>query len=359
MRLLVVGTPLGFIGSGRGGGVELTLPIIVEGMLARGHRVTALVGSGSQLPLGCNTANIWWEEGEDQPSWQHCGREDPVRIPAQGLLGKFWRRALNAQGDFDALLNLSYDWLPFWLSPHLQTPLFHLVTMGSVSKVMDEVICEAARFEPRRVAFLTATQAADFFLPQSPIIVGNGIALSRYTFRQTPDPERFLGWAGRVAPEKGLEDAAAVAHQLGIPLRVWGKVSDRAYAQDVTDSVPEGTIQWRGFVDTATLQRELGGACVFLNTPKWNEAYGNVLIEALACGVPVVAYRRGGPSEIVDPGYNGYLVDADDRSAMATATLMAMKNISRASCRKWVEKHASQSRFAEQVENWLHQGLIN
>ncbi len=83
-----------------------------------------------------------------------------------------------------------------------------------------------------------------------------------------PQPERLLGWAGRIAPEKGLEDAAAVAAQLQMPLAVWGLLQDPAYARWVESSVPPGTLQWRGFLPTEQLQAELGRCAVVLNTPE-------------------------------------------------------------------------------------------
>ncbi|MEX0588954.1 MAG: glycosyltransferase, partial [Cyanobium sp.] len=191
-------------------------------------------------------------------------------------------------------------------------------------------------------------------LPQPPVVLGNGFDLGAYKFCAEPEP--LLGWAGRVAPEKGLEDAAAAAAQLGLPLAVWGLVEDQAYAAAVEASVPAGTLQWRGFLPTQQLQAELGRCRALLNTPKWNEAYGNVVVEAMACGVPVVAYRRGGPSELVQPGLNGSLVDPDDVPALAAAVAL-VGTIDRRACRQWVQANASRAVFAERVEAWLVAGL--
>ncbi len=357
LRLLVVSTPVGHLGSGRGGGVEQTLVALVAGLLERGHRLTVLAAEGSRLPPSCDAARLWEAAGADQPSWQHQRREDPVQIPAAGLLPALWDRALREQGNFDALLNLAYDWLPFWLTPHTATPLFHLVSMGSVATVMDEVIAAAARSAPQRLAFHTASQAADFRLPAPPLIVGNGFDLNAYRFRPMPDPNPRLGWAGRIAPEKGLEDAAAVAARLGQPLWVWGLREDPAYAAAVEAAVPAGTIAWRGFLPTERLQEELGGCRVLLNTPKWNEAYGNVVVEAMACGVPVVAYRRGGPAELVEPGVNGLLVPPDDVEALTRAAAAAPEAVARDACRAWVRREASRQAFAARIEAWLRDGL--
>merc|ERR1712097_41451 len=128
--------------------------------------------------------------------------------------------------------------------------------MGDVAAVMRDVIEAVAAWNPHRLAFHTQRQAADFQLPAPANVVGNGFDLTNYTFQiQTNGP---LGWAGRIAPEKGLEDAAAAAAALGEQLLVWGFREDEAYARQVESSVPEGTIDWRGFRSTTELQQELG-----------------------------------------------------------------------------------------------------
>ena len=356
LRLLVVSTAVGTLGSGRGGGVEITLTGLVAGLIARGHRLTVLAAEGSRLPPDCGRATLWTRPGLDQPSWQHQPRDGAVQMPPGSLLAALWECALRRQGDFDAILNLGYDWLPFWLTPHLPIPLFHLVSMGSVATVMDGVITAVSRWDGRRLAFHSAAQAADFELACPARLVGNGFDLTGYRFRAHPDAEAPLGWAGRIAPEKGLEDAAAAAALLGRRLAVWGLCADPAYAAAVEASVPAGTIVWRGFLPTARLQAELGGCGALLNTPKWNEAFGNVVVEAMACGVPVVAYRRGGPAELVQPGVTGELVAPDDVAALATAVGPA-EALDRSNCRQWVERHCSREAFAGRIEAWLLEGL--
>lgn len=350
MRVLVVSTPVGALGSGRGGGVEVTAMGLVAGLLARGHQVGVLAAAGSVLSPACHGAELLCATGVGQPSWQHRPRSTPVEIPAGALLPRLWERALADQQRYDVLLNLAYDWLPFWLTPHTATPVTHLVSMGSVAEAMDEVIEAVAHWNPSRLAFHTAAQAADFHLPVPPVIVGNGFDPAAYTFAALP--ERVLGWAGRIAPEKGLEDAARVAHRLGLPLRVWGLREDEAYAQAVEASVPPGTLEWRGFLPTAAFQAQLGACQVFLNTPKWNEAFGNVVVEAMACGVPVAAYARGGPAELVCEGQNGALAPADDPLALERAVTRAMQ-VPRDHCRQWFESHHAIAVFSQRIESWL------
>merc|ERR1712078_616578 len=197
---------------------------------------------------------------------------------------------------------------------------------------MRETIEAVAGWDSRRLAFHTMRQATDFRLPLPARVVGNGFDLSRYTMCSGEDGP--LGWAGRIAPEKGLEDAAAAAAALGERLLVWGLREDENYALSVEASVPPGTLDWRGFLPTRALQAELGRCRALINTPKWNEAYGNVVVEALACGVPVVAYDRGGPGELICSGTTGFLVEPDDVAAL-TQALRDVMVIDRSACRAW------------------------
>jgi UDP-glucose:tetrahydrobiopterin glucosyltransferase len=93
-------------------------------------------------------------------------------------------------------------------------------------------------------------------------------------------------------------------------------------------------------------------------TPKWIEAFGNVAIEALACGVPVIAYRRGGPAEIVMDGKTGWLVQPDSVERLVEA-IARLDQIDRAACRQQVEADYSMAAMGERIERWLMDILVN
>ena len=352
MRIVLISTPIGFLGSGKGGGVELTLNSLVSGLLSLGHSVEVIAPKKSKLHKGNEKAKLHLVEGEDQISWQHQNKNSPVSIPDNSLLAEMLVKGLEIVKQADILLNMSYDWLPIWMTLNVEIPIAHIISMSSESSVISNLISKVYDRHPNNFAFHSKIQADDYPFIKNPTIIGNGFKLDNYAFQDLVEGGS-LAWVGRVAPEKGLEDAVFVANELGEKLNVWGVIEDESYASKIEQSFPKGTIDWRGFLATHELQKELGKCRVLLNTPKWNEAYGNVVVEALACGVPVIAYKRGGPSEIIQHGETGYLVDPDDKKNMLYFVEIIEK-INRKKCREWVEKNASTDIFANKVVNWLN-----
>ena len=350
MHIVLISTPIGFLGSGKGGGVEITLSSLVSGLLEKGHSVDVVAPKNSKLLEACKKAKLHFVEGKEQKSWQHQDYYSLVTIPDNSLLSGMLEKAIAIGQKADIILNLSYDWLPIWMTLNINIPIAHIVSMGSESFVINNLISNVYSKYPNNFAFHSKIQASDYPFIENPIVIGNGFNLGNYVFQDCKNGP--LGWVGRVAPEKGLEDAAYVANALGEKLNVWGIVQDKSYALKIEKLFSPGTIEWKGFLETEKLQKELGTCRALLNTPKWNEAYGNVVVEALACGVPVVAYKRGGPSEIIEHGITGYLVKPDDKESLL-GHLKIINDIDRNNCRKWVENNASSLIFANKVQNWL------
>ena len=354
LKLILVSTPIGYLGSGKGGGVELTIISLIKGLIILGHKIILVAPKGSKLPFESENLEIRLIDGMDQPSWQHQKETAPVLIPSNSVLPKLWEVVIDIASQSDAVLNFAYDWLPLWLTKIQRIKIFHLISMGAESCVMKEIISEIGQLFPSQLAFHTGRQAKDYLLNIAPTIVGNGFDVDNYLFNESENGP--LGWAGRIAPEKGLEDAVKVASGLGEKLLVWGLIEDKEYASKIENSFKKDIIEWKGFLPTNKFQNQLGECRAFLNTPKWNEAYGNVIVEAMACGVPVIAYDLGGPGELIEDGYNGYLVQPNDIEGMINAT-KSISNIKRRNCRNWFLAKASNKAFAQRVEAWINNGL--
>ena len=356
MRIIIISTSIGFLGSGKGGGVELTLNSLVLGLLNKGHDVKVVAPNQSQLSVHCRSAELICVSGTPQTSWQHQDYYAAAETSQDSIVNALTDKALSLSNNSDLIINLSYDLQPISKTLVTQVPIAHLISMGNESYAISNQIKKTYSKYPHNFAFHTKIQASDYPFVRNPIIVGNGFQLSNYTFCDERDGP--LGWVGRVSPEKGLEDAVYVANKLQERLNVWGYIEDEKYALMVEDLDTAGLLSWRGFLSTSKLQEELCRCRALINTPKWNEAYGNVVVEAMACGVPVVAYKRGGPSEIIKHGLTGFLVDPDNKYELFEY-LKKINFIDRYKCRSWVENNASINIFADKVEGWLQKVIEN
>jgi UDP-glucose:tetrahydrobiopterin glucosyltransferase len=350
LKLLLLSTPVGPLGSGLGGGVELTLQNITQELIGRGHKLQIVAPKGSVL------GNIPIVEigGELQITAQTQGRETPIMMPENSVLGNMWDYARQVQADYDLIFNIAYDWLPFYLTPFFNRPIAHFISMGSLSAAMDSIMTQVASQFPGTIGVYTQTQASTFTFTEKCKILGSGIDLSLYEFCEKPD--FCLGWVARISPEKGLEDAIAAAKITGITLKIFGKIQAEDYWNQICANYPDAPMEYAGFFSTAELQRQLGKCRAMLMTPRWVEAFGNVAIEALACGVPVISYRRGGPVEIIQDGKTGFLVEPDNVDGLVEA-INQLDRINRYNCRVQAEAEYSLQALGDRFETWFEEML--
>lgn len=350
-RLLFISTPVGAISSGIGGGVELTLFNIAQEMKRRGHNVEVVAPQGSVMPQ----FTVKEIAGELQILAQTQTRDSLITLPKNSVLANMWDYARQVQADYDLIVNFAYDWLPLYLTPFFNNPIAHLISMGSLTDAMDQIIEQIANKFPGTIGVHSQTQAATFKFEQQCTCLLNGMDLSLYQFCNQPSYN--LAWVGRIAPEKGLEDAVEAAKITGIPLKIFGLIQDENYWQKILEDYPDAPIEYMGFLPTVELQKELGKCLALLVTPRWVEAFGNVAIEALACGVPLIAYRRGGLTEIVQDGKTGFLVEPDSVQGLVEA-IRHVDEIDRHACRQEAEATYSLAAMGDRVEQWF-QNILN
>jgi glycosyltransferase involved in cell wall biosynthesis len=165
----------------------------------------------------------------------------------------------------------------------------------------------------------------------------------------TPQPLRpeYLAVLGRIAPEKGVDRAIRIASRCGIPLKIAAKV-DRA-DQDYYDEVirpliaDNSLVEYIGEITDREKSDFLSGAIALLVPIDWPEPFGLVMIEAMACGTPVIAYNRGSVAEIVDHGLTGFVVDNE---ASAVAAVGRVSSLSRTAVRQQFETRFTSRRMA-------------
>ncbi|MGB2712906.1 MAG: glycosyltransferase family 4 protein [Vicinamibacterales bacterium] len=148
----------------------------------------------------------------------------------------------------------------------------------------------------------------------------------------------YLAFLGRISPEKRVDRAIAIAKACGWPIRIAAKVdpADAAYFEcEVRRLLDHPLVEFIGEIGEREKSDFLGGAKALLFPIDWPEPFGLVMIEALACGTPVVAFRHGSVPEIIDPGVTGFIVDNLDQAIEATRRV---GDLSRAACRREFER---------------------
>jgi glycosyltransferase involved in cell wall biosynthesis len=175
--------------------------------------------------------------------------------------------------------------------------------------------------------------------------VYHGLPLDLYTFR--PEPGRYLAFLGRISPEKRLDRAIRIALRTGLELKIAAKVDrvDKEYFESVIKPLlKEPGIEYLGEIGEGEKDEFLGNALALLFPIDWPEPFGLVMIEALACGTPVIAYRRGSVPEVLEDGVTGFIVHGFEDAVRAVEEV---HKIERARCRAVFEERFSARRMAQ------------
>jgi glycosyltransferase involved in cell wall biosynthesis len=314
------------------GGMEAHTVALAEGLRAHGHEVTIHDGSGDGFGAGTGQAHL---------RISRAARED-VSMPARGFLEEHHAYlALMMMVDehgYDVVHNNCLHYLPVAMAPSLRTPM--LTTLHSPPTPWLESAIEVASRAPlgSRWASVSRANAAAWSHAARPCrVIHNGISLETWRYCRSPRRGEAV-WSGRIVPEKGLDLAIEAARLAGIPLTIAGPITDREYFERCLDGAGPG-VAYAGHLDSATLAELVGGAEVALVTPRWEEPFGLVAIEALACGTPVAAFARGALPEILD-ARTGAVARADGDLDLARQVEVA-RGLSRAACRRRAERHFS------------------
>ena len=184
--------------------------------------------------------------------------------------------------------------------------------------------------------------------------IHNGVDLAAFPFRAHPDRDGHVVVFGRVHPDKGTAEAIDIARAAGRPIRLAGIIHDHAYFDAEVRPRLGPDAEYLGAVEGTDRARVLGSAAALVHPIAFAEPFGLAVVEAFACGTPVVAYPRGALPELVRPGINGFLADDFDGAAAALNTL---DTIDRAACRADAEARFSAARMASQYLHVYHQIL--
>jgi glycosyltransferase involved in cell wall biosynthesis len=271
------------------GGVEQVVYLLARELQARGHRVT-LIAAGGSRPVG-QLVPVY---PEGITAAMEKGRVDDYRLYEAAAIA----HALDVAAQVDVLhSHLGARLVPIEAFAH--APVVHTIHT-SISADMRWLLSE---FPGARLTVVSHAQAAALDGAARPEVIANGIDVETMPFYAAPGD--YLLVLGRIEARKGVDVAVDVARAAGRPLIIAGRIADRLYFEERVRPRLDERIRWVGPVDGAEKLRLLQGASALLFPVQWEEAFGLVMVEAMACGTPVVALARGAVTEVVTPGVNG------------------------------------------------------
>ena len=277
------------------GGIEQVVSLLARELRTRGHRVT-LIAAGGSVPVG-RLVRVC-PEGIATAMERGTACEYPLYEAA--AVG----RALRVAREVDVLhSHLGARLVP--IAAFAQAPIVHTIHT-SISSDMRWLLRE---FPDARLTVVSRAQAAALAGVGSPEVITNGIDMEAMPFSAAADD--YLLVLGRIEARKGVDVAIDVARAARRRLVIAGRVADRAFFEEHIRPRLDDRVRWIGPVGGAEKMRLLQRARALLFPVQWEEAFGIVMIEAMACGTPVVALARGAVPEIITPGENGaYAGDA-------------------------------------------------
>lgn len=181
--------------------------------------------------------------------------------------------------------------------------------------------------------------------------VYNCVDTQKFAFNPAPSGE-YLLMVGSISRHKNQKGAVNIAKKLGMPLVLAGKIGEPDYFEELKKDIDGEMIEWVGELGMSDKIRLYQNAKAFVFPIVWEEPFGLVMIEAMACGTPVVAFNNGAISEVVVNGLSGYVIDNNSEEKMAEA-LKNIGKIKREDCRKTVEEKFTVSKMVKDYEKAL------
>jgi glycosyltransferase involved in cell wall biosynthesis len=249
--------------------------------------------------------------------------------------------------EFD-LIHSHADFVPLAFSRLVATPLVTTIHGFSSQRILPAF--KAYQDRVHYVAISDANRHPDLRYAAT---IHHGIRLEDFPF--DPRGSEDLLFFGRVHPDKGAAEAIAAARRAGRRLIMAGIVQDQEYHDaQVAPALDQRSVVFRGAVGGADRAQALGSACALLHLVNFDEPFGLSVVEALACGTPVIASNRGSMSELIDHGVTGFLVDSVDAAVDA---IDRIGEIDRAACRAAVSARFTVDRMADRYLD-LYRSLL-
>ncbi|MCK5490208.1 MAG: glycosyltransferase family 4 protein [Candidatus Pacebacteria bacterium] len=213
-----------------------------------------------------------------------------------------------------------------------------------------------ARYRRMQHVFVSRNQKKNAFMQDSGTVVHNGIDLEEFKFKK--DSQDYFLYLGYITPNKGAHLAVRAARRARVKLKLAGsyKYCEKYFEEEIEPYLKKGQIEYVGVVNPFQRNKLLGGAKGILVPLQWEEPFGLIMIEAMACGTPVIGFNGAAVPEIVKDGKTGFIVENFKEMAKA---VRRVGEIDRTQCRAHVEKYFSVEKMVDGYERVYKRAIEN
>ncbi|HZP76668.1 MAG TPA: glycosyltransferase family 4 protein [Pseudolabrys sp.] len=318
------------------GGTERVIYWLTEELVALGHDVTLFASGDSKTSARLEAV------------WPRALRLDGAVRDQNALHMAMLERVCERADEFD-MLHFHLDYYPFSLFSRQPTP-FVTTLHGRLDLPEHDVVFET--FSSAPVIAISKMQRE--LMPKAGWVDTIHHGLPQQLLAPRAAKPSYFAFLGRISPEKAVDRAIRMSHACGIPLKIAAKVDkvDREYFDsEIRPLISGPDIEYIGEITDEQKSDFLSGAVALLAPVDWPEPFGLVLIEAMACGTPVIAFNRGAVPEIVEDGVTGFIVE-DEPSAIAA--VKRLPELSRPRIRERFERRFTARRMAEDYVEVYH-----
>src|SRR5262245_12767197 len=310
------------------GGTERVVSYLTEELVALGHEVTLFASGDSHT------------KARHEPCVARALRPDPNASEPIATHLVALERVFRMAADFD-VVHAHVDYLAYPFARRVPIPLLSTLH-GRLD--LESLVPLYREYSEQWVVSISDAQRRPLPWLRWLGTVHHGLPRGLYGFRRTAGD--YLAFVGRISPEKRVDRAIEIARRANLPLRIAAKVDpvDADYFRDVVRPLLDHPlVEFLGEVDDRGKDELLGGARALLFPIDWPEPFGLIMIEALACGTPVIAWQHGSVAEVVEDGVTGFLCE-DVGSAVRA--VRGLDRIDRAACRRVFEERFTADRMA-------------
>jgi len=301
---------------------ESVVSLLTEGLVARGVDVTLFATGDSRTAARLQAVCP-------------AGYEEDRSLDAKVWEALHISEVFEHADEFDLIHN-HFDFLPLTYSRLVDTPLVTTIHGFSSSRILP--VYRKYDSTAHYVSISDSDRSPDLTYAAT---VYHGIDLGSFTFR--PEQGERLVCLGRIHKDKGTREAIDIAQRTGRRLVLAGPIQDEAYFRtEVEPHLEGGQVEYVGSVGPAERDELLGSAYALIHPIGFAEPFGLSVVEAMACGTPVVAFSRGSMPEVITSGETGFLVDTVEEAVEA---LSRVPGLERAACRRRVQEHFSVERM--------------